>query len=244
MSLRKHSVKSDVALSGDLLASRPMTTPPAPPRPRWRASRLVMLPAVAAVAIVAGACSGGGTKTGSASTTTAAPASVSSPSASTPAGSAGFAAARARYTSCMEAHGVPASEANAGFGRRGGLGPNAGSTPPSTATPPTTTAVFGAAFTACRSDLPTRGAGGFANLQNSAAGRAYLQCLQLHGVTVPSGPPTTAAASSSSSRSATTPGAGGGLASNPAFAAARQACAPLAPAAGVRGGATTTTTAG
>jgi hypothetical protein len=90
--------------------------------------------------------------------------------------------------------------------------------------------VYAAAAQACRSDLPTRGTGGF---QNSAAGRAYLQCLQLHGVTVPTNPAGGAPAGS---------GAGaGGFSSNPNFQAARQACASLAPSGS--GGPTSSTSA-
>jgi hypothetical protein len=182
---------------------------------------------LAAVAGLAAACGGGSAKTASASTSTTKPSSANA---------GGFAASRAKFTSCLEAHGVPASEATQGFGRRGGFGQGgATGAPSSTATPPPTTAAFAAAFSACRSDLPARGAGGFGNLQNSAAGRAYLQCLQLHGVTIPSTPPTTAAG-----RGSTPSGTGRSFASNPNFAAARQACAALAP---TRSGSSSTTVA-
>jgi hypothetical protein len=173
---------------------------------------LMALPLLAVTALAAGC--GGSAKTSSASTTTA-------PAAGTPA-----TAARAKFTSCLEAHGVPASEAAQGFGFRRGAG---SSTPSSTVTPPTTSAAFAAAFQACRSDLPARfGNGG---LQNTAAGRAYLQCLQLHGVTLPSTPPTSAGGSPAGT--APTPGgAFRSLSSNPAYQAARTACAALAPARG------------
>ena len=175
---------------------------------RLTASRrlpVLLLPLFAVVAL-ATAC-GGSSKPSSSPTT--APGSGS--------GAAGFAASRAKFTSCLEAHGVPASQATQSFGFRRGSG-GSGSTS-STSTPPTTTATYSAAFQACRSDLPTRGSGGF---QNSAAGRAYLQCLQLHGVTVPS----------TSTGAAPGGAGGGGFNSNPNFQAARQACASLAPTGG------------
>lgn len=169
---------------------------------------VLVLPLLA-VAGLATACGGGGTKAASVPTTTTPPSSASS-----------RAAARARLTSCLEAHGVPASEANLGFGFRR----SSGSGTSSTSTPPTTTATFAAAFQACRADLPAGpGQGGF-QFQNSTAGRAYLQCLELHGVTVPSTPPTTGGATGAN------PGGGfAGLANNPNYQAARTACAALAP---------------
>lgn len=165
-----------------------------------RAALLVLLPL--AVTVLAAGCGGGAKAVSAAATTTTAPGT-----------------ARARFTACLQAHGVPAAEATRGFGPR--RNPGAGSAGPAApSTPPTTTAEFRAAFQACRSEFP-RGSGPGA-FQNTAAGRAYLQCLQLHGVsiptTVPGSRPTTAA--------------GGGfapIASNPAFRAARTACAALAP---------------
>ena len=167
------------------------------------------MPLVLALAAVAAGC-GGSPKASSASTTTAPPAG----------GGGTAAAARAKFTSCLEAHGIPASEATQRFGFRR----TPGSSTPSTATPPSTSAAFAAAFQACRSDLPTRfGNGG---LQNTAAGRAYLECLQLHGVTLPSTPPSSVGGSGTG----TVPGSGfRSLASNPAYQAARTACAALAP---------------
>ncbi len=176
---------------------------------------VLLLPLLALAALAAG-CGGSSTK-----------ASASTPSTTTAARPG--AAARAKFVSCLEAHGVPAGEATRGFGfRRNGTSP--GSTAPGVSTPPTTTAAFAAAFAACRNDLP----GGFGpgGLRNTAAGRAYLQCLQLHGVTVPT----------------TVPGGGSGggfgsMGSEPGFQAARQACAALAPArTGDSGGPTTSTT--
>lgn len=177
-------------------------------RPRHRLAVLTL--PLLGIVMLAAAC-GGSSKANSASTTP------------TTAGGAGrgFAAARAKFTSCLESHGVPSSQASQAFGgfRRGSAS--------SPSTPPTTSATYGAAFQACRSDLPARGAGG--GFTNSAAGRAYLQCLQLHGVTVPSTP---------SGSGSGGPGSGfGALNSNPNFQAARQACASLAP---TRGGSPTT----
>lgn len=165
-----------------------------------RAALLVLLPL--AVTVLAAGCGGGTKGVSAATTTTTAPGT-----------------ARARFTACLEAHGVPAAEATRGFGLRRNPGNGSAGTAASS-TPPTTTAGFGAAFQACRSDLPRgSGAGAF---RNTAAGRAYLQCLQLHGVTIPTTVP----------GSAPRTGTGGGfgaIASNPAFQSARAACAALAP---------------
>lgn len=171
---------------------------------------------LAALVALLAAC-GGSSKASSARTTT-----------TTTAGNAAFAASRAKFVSCLEAHGVPASEATRPLGFRRGAGGAAGSTGSSnssapsgssgsapSSTPPTTDAAFGAAFSACRSDLPT-GPGRGGDFTNTAAGRAYLQCLQLHGVTVPS---------------TTAPGQGfRSFANDPNFQKARVACAALAPA--------------
>jgi hypothetical protein len=185
---------------------------------RRRPALLFVLPLTAVLGL--SAC-GGSAKSNTAAATTTTVAGRAS----------GGSAARAKFTSCLEAHGVPASQATRGSGFRGGGAGAGGSTPP---TPPTTTAAYGAAFQACRSDLPTGpGRGG---LQNTAAGRAYLQCLQLHGVTVPSTVPSTG--------STATPGGGGapggGFASNPSFQAARTACAALAPTPGGGSGGSST----
>ncbi|HET6965822.1 MAG TPA: hypothetical protein VFH58_13690 [Acidimicrobiales bacterium] len=158
------------------------------------------------MAILVTAC-GGSSKASSAHTTT-----------TTTAGNAAFAASRAKFVSCLEAHGVPASEATRPFGFRRGAdaspGASASSVSPPPSTPPTTDAIFGAAFATCRSDLPT-GPGRGGDFTNTAAGRAYLQCLQLHGVSVPS---------------TTVPGQGfRSFATDPNFQKARVACAALAP---------------
>jgi hypothetical protein len=186
-------------------------------------SAALLAPAILATAVFLTAC-GGSTKSGAAATTT-----TTTPRAG---GSASFAAARARFTSCLEAHGVPASEATRGFGGRRGTGSTVTGPSSSTpSTPPTTNAAYAAAFAACRSDLPS-GFGGGGGFQNSAAGRAYLQCLQLHGVTIPSTPPSAPGASTPSTRPNF-----GSLANNPKFQQARAACAALAPS---RSGSTTT----
>lgn len=189
-----------------------------------RSPLLLVLPVVATMALAAGC--GGSSRPAAASATTTAPASGARSPAAT--------AARAKFVSCLEAHGVPASEATRPFGFR--RAPGAGST--STSSPPTTSAAFAAAFRACRSDLPAR-RGGFGALKNTAAGRAYLQCLQLHGVTVPSTPSGTANGGS-------VPGGAFGAGSNPNFQAARTACAALAPhrtGGGTGPGSTTSTAA-
>lgn len=182
---------------------------------------IVLAVPLAVVTALAAGCGGSAGNAARSSTPTTAPGGT--PSA---------AGARSRFTSCLEAHGVPASEATRGFGfRRGAVPASAGgSEPSSTSTPPTTSAAFAAAFQACRSELPARPGGGF---QNSAAGRAYLQCLQLHGVTIPTAP----------AGSAQTPGGFRSLTSNPAFQAARTACAALAPSRAGPPGTTSTSAA-
>lgn len=201
-----------------------------PTRPR-SAGYWLILPLLA-VGILASACGGGSTK-----------ASTASQSTTTTTASGGASAQRAdfaKYTSCLEAHGVPASDVNQGFGGRRNGAPGSSSSP-STATPPTTTAAEASARAACRADLPTGGFGGFGRsggFGNSTADKVYLQCLEAHGVTVPSTPTTVAG----STATTVARGTGGGFANNPAFQAARQACASLLPA-GAGGGSTTSTTA-
>jgi hypothetical protein len=167
---------------------------------------------------VASACGGGGTKAASGSPTT-----TTATGASRTGGSGTFAAARAKFTSCLESKGVPANIASQtlGFGRR------AGGAPPSTGsstTRPTVPSQYQAAFQSCRSLLPT----GFGAV-NATQLRAYEQCLEIHGVPVPTTTPTTAGSG------APAPGGGGfgrlgSLRNNPAYASAFQACATLLPA--------------
>jgi hypothetical protein len=182
-------------------------------RPK-RLGLFIALPLIA-VAVLATACGGGSTKTSSSTT----------PSTTTPAGSTA-AGSRAKFTQCLESHGVPASVASAGFGRRGAGGAG-GSTSSSTTGGSSTNrsslfTQYQSAFTACRSDLPA-GAGRPGNF-NSAAFAAYRNCLEIHGVTIPTTTP---------GSSGTGGGFSGGLGAasqSPAFQAAQKACASLLPA--------------
>jgi hypothetical protein len=180
----------------------------------------IALPLIA-VAVLATACGGGSTKTSSSTT----------PSTTAPAGSTA-AASRAKFTQCLEGHGVPASVASAGFGRRGaggagGAAGSGGSTSSSTTGGSSTNrsglfTQYQSAFNACRSDLPA-GAGRPGNF-NSAAFAAYRNCLEIHGVTIPTTTP---------GSSGTSGGFSGGLGAasqSPAFQAAQKACASLLPA--------------
>jgi hypothetical protein len=189
-------------------------------RPR-RVGLFIALPLIG-VALLATACGGGSTKTSSSATS----------STTAPTGSAGStaAASRAKFTQCLESHGVPASVASAGFGRRGAGGATSSTTTGgSSANGSSALSKYQAAFTACRSDLPA-GFGRGGNF-NSAALAAYRNCLEIHGVTVPTTTP-------GSSGSGGGFGGGFGAASrSPAFQAAQKACASLLPA---RTGPTTT----
>jgi hypothetical protein len=186
-------------------------------RPK-RLGLFIALPLIG-VALLATACGGGSTKTSSSAST----------STTAPAGSSTAAASRAKFTQCLESHGVPASVASAGFGRRGAGGSTSSTTTGGTA--PGRSSLFTqyqSAFNACRSDLPS-GFGGGGNF-NSAAFAAYRNCLEIHGVTVPTTQP----------GSSGTGGFSGGLGAasrSPAFQAAQKACASLLPA---RPGPTTT----
>jgi hypothetical protein len=185
--------------------------------PRRRAS-LALIGVTLALAAVAAGCGGGSTKSSTSTTST------------TIAAAAGgnFAAVRARLTQCLEDHGVPASVATAGFGRGTGarFGGSTTSAPasastgstPSSATRPTIPSQYQAAFRACRGLF-----GGVGRNLNSPAFAAYRNCLQVHGVTLPSTP------GAGSSTNSSPPASFSGTA-NPAFAAARQACASLLPA--------------
>jgi hypothetical protein len=204
---------------------------------RWA---LIALPVLALSTLLA-AC-GGSSKTTTASPTTTAP-------------SGSVAASLAKYTSCLESNGVPASEAGSLFGRRGRSGTGSSTTTPggsATTTPsgsvpaggftrPTIPAQYQAAFTACASDRPTFGGAGFGRGGgiNSTAFTAYRNCLEIHGVTLPTTPTTTPGAAPP------TGGFGGGFGSvlnTTAGKAAATACANLRPAA--TGSTTTTTVAG
>ena len=185
---------------------------------------IALLGALLAVVSLAAACSGGSAKTSASTTTTV------------PAGAAGFAAARARLTQCLESHGVPANVASSGLGfggRRGGGSSTTSSTtgPVPATTRPTIPAQYQAAFQACRGQFGGAGA----NL-NSPALAAYRNCLQVHGVTLPSTPSGTGAPNGAAPDGAGTtngsapPGGFGAAANDPTVQAARQACASLLPA--------------
>jgi hypothetical protein len=201
---------------------------------------------VFALIVIAG-CGGGGTKSAASSST-----STSTPAATGASGAAGFAA----YSKCMTSHGIPASALT----RRGNGPPTTGtdgSAPPANSgggsgNPPTpslpagvTQAQYQAALDACRSQLPAgggagAGAGGGAN---SAEFAAYRNCLQLHGVTLPTGGQRPSGQTATTGQTATAPPAGGlgGLnTSDPTVQAALTACMSLRPA---QGSPTTSTTA-
>jgi hypothetical protein len=172
---------------------------------------------------------------------------TSSPSTTAKAGTASTAA----YTSCLEQHGIPSSAASQlaaggrrGLGGGGARGPESGGTPPSLPGG-VTAAQLRTANQACRSLNPNRGRFGGGPL-NSAAFAAYRNCLQLHGVTLPTpgSSTTTSSTAAGASPSSSTPGGGRGFGgldpSNPTVQAAMQACAALRPGAN---GSTTSTTA-
>ncbi|MGI8752935.1 MAG: hypothetical protein ACR2MN_11600 [Acidimicrobiales bacterium] len=179
------------------------------------------------------------------------------------------------FVSCMEKQGIPASAATRLGGRRSGTGgpggpggpgasgsPPAGSGAPGRATPSSlpagvTQTQVRAGLRACRGLLPAGTGFGGGNRITSPAAAAYRNCLELHGVTLPTPgsrtttttavgssttvPPPTAPSSTSTGSAG--PGYGGrGLGgldrSNPTVNAALTACASLRPA---PGGATTTT---
>ena len=212
------------------MLSNPARKPALVGRRSLRRHPVLLTVAIATSGFVAAACGGGSTKSATPATSASTAASASSAAGAT-------SASRAKFTACLESHGVPASAASAFGGARRGLRPSgtAGASGSSGAVTGTSTpgagrpggglfSQYSAAFSACRSDL-----GGFAAL-NSPQFIAYRNCLTAHGVTTPTGPP-----------SSTPSGSSAGAASNPAVAAARAACAPLLPA---RSTTTTTTAAG
>jgi hypothetical protein len=128
--------------------------------------------------------------------------------------------------------------------RRGNATAPAGTDSPGSAptgTRSTIPAQYQKAFQACASLRPTGGFGGFGGPGgglNSAQAAAYRNCLQIHGVTLPSPPTTTAGQPPSSGNAAR----GNGFAqfrNNPSYQAAAKACASLLPS---RSGSTSTTT--
>jgi hypothetical protein len=95
-------------------------------------------------------------------------------------------------------------------------------------TRPTIPAKYQAAFQACASLRPTGGFFG-GGAVNSAQFAAYRNCLQLHGVTLPT-PPSTTAGQAPASGTRDGGGGFGAQANNPTFQAAQKACASLLPA--------------
>lgn len=180
-----------------------------------RRTPLALIGVMLALAGLAAGCGGSSAKS-SASTT----------STTIAAAGGNFAAVRARLTQCLETHGVPASVATAGFGRGTGSrfagsttsAPGSNGSAPSSTPRRTIPSQYQAAFQACRSLF-----GGAGRNLNSPALAAYRNCLQVHGVTLPSTP-----GGGSSTDSSPPPSFSG--TTNPAFAAARQACASLLPA--------------
>ncbi len=203
------------------------------PRGRWL---LGIVPLLALSALLT-ACGGSSSSTASPTTTT--PPTTAPPATTSPAGGAGRAAtssAFTKYTQCLTSHGVPAG-ANGLFGRRGAGSTSGGSTSGTsvpTGTRPTIPAQYQQAFQACASLRPTGGFGGGG--LNSAQAAAYRNCLQIHGVKLPT-PPTTTPGQTPSTGGFR--GGFGQLANNPTFQAAQKACAALLP---TRAGGTSSTT--
>lgn len=104
-----------------------------------------------------------------------------------------------------------------------------------TGTRPTIPAKYQAAVQACASLRPTGGFGGGGFTGAQAA--AYRNCLQIHGVTLPTPSTTTPGQAPPTNQAGAGPGSQ--LANNPKFQAARQACASLLP---TRGGSAPSTT--
>jgi hypothetical protein len=227
---------------------------------RWL---LGLLP-VLGLSVVLTACGGTSASTASPTTSTR-PASTGQGAAGSRTGASGSgapasgagSAAFTKYTQCLTSHGVPSgtnlfgrrgtgtgtgsgsASSNAGSGGAGltgGAGGPGGSTPAGTR--PTIPAQYQKAFQDCASLRPTGGFGGFGAGLNSAQAAAYRNCLQIHGVTLPT-PPTTTPGQPPSTGGA---GRGNGFAqlrNNPAYQAAAKACASLLPA---RPGSPSTTT--
>jgi hypothetical protein len=205
----------------------------APTGGRWAA---VILPLLA-LSVVLAACGGSSSSTASPTTSTSPTTAAGAGSTGTgPAGAAGS-ATFAKYTQCLTSHGVPASATGFGGRRRSATGTTVPGATTIPVTRPTIPAQYQAAFKTCASLLPTGGGGGgfFGGGQvNSAQAAAYRNCLQIHGVTLPTTPSTTPG------QTRPTGGFGGAqFANNPTFQAAQKACVNLLPA---RTGSTTTTT--
>jgi hypothetical protein len=197
--------------------------------PRRRDFTLLATLSLVAVALLAAAC-GSSTKSATTSSTTTAPA-----------GSAARTAAFAKYTSCLESHGVPSSVASQtfGFGRRNSTSSTTTGGAGASTSRPTIPSQYQAAYTTCRSDLPTGGFGGRGNFNgaNSAQLEAYRNCLTIHGVALPTTVPGSQGSGGGFGGGGF--GGGGGFSSSPAFKAAQQACASLLPARPSTGSTTT-----
>lgn len=171
-------------------------------RARRRATIIGVL--LAAVALLAAACGGSGGAASSSgksgSTPTSTHASKSRPSSSDSA-----------FIACLRRHGVNVSS----FGHRptGGVGSG-----PSFGTGGFNDSSFSGAFSACAKYRPS-GASGFGG-RNRTAYTAYRNCLERHGVTLPSGGFFAASGSPSANALNT---------SNPKVKAALSACAALRP---------------
>ena len=209
--------------------------------------RLATLGCLVAAGLVLAAC-GGSSHSASASTTPSSGAtSTTTAGGGNARGGAAAAAALTAFRTCMSSHGVTVTIPTGNRNRNGGTPP---STTPGGTRPPRPAGGFGgaggfanrfatapagvdktkyaAAYTACKSKLPTFNGLGGAGGANNSAFQAYRSCLSDHGVTFP----TTGGA------------AGGGTGINrndPKVAAALKTCAPLLPAGGF-GRSTTTTT--
>jgi hypothetical protein len=202
---------------------------------RVRRPILLIGPALA-LSVAVAACGGGSTTSGATPTTARSNKSTSGTTkATTPAAQTSM----SKYVQCLTSHGVPANAAS-GFGARRGPGSTSGSTVPGSqpagtrpaGTRPTIPAQYQAAFQACRSLRPSGSGFGGGNF-NSAQFAAYRNCLQLHGVTLPTTPTTRPGQTPPSGGTGGGFGAGGafaGQANTPAFQQARQACASLLPA--------------
>jgi hypothetical protein len=202
---------------------------------RVRRPLLLVGPALA-LSVAVAAC-GGGTTTSGASPTTARSNKTAAGATKTTAPASP--ASMTKYIQCLTSHGVPANAAS-GFGARRGTGSTSGTAVPGSQTSgtrpagtrPTIPAQYQAAFQACRSLRPT-GTGFGGGTFNSAQFAAYRNCLQLHGVTLPTTPTTKPGQTRPSGGSGGGFGAGGAFgaqANTPAAQQARQACASLLPA--------------
>ncbi len=221
---------------------------PDPSRHRSGRWILAALPVVA-LSILLTACGGGSTKTAGATPTTT---PATSPSTGT--GQASASSSFTKYRQCLTSHGVPATAIGgrggapgggatgsaAGTGASGATGATgaAGGGGAATGTRPTIPAKYQQALQACASLRPTGGFGGFGGL-NSPVAAAYRNCLEIHGVKLPTTPTTTPGQPPSTGGFR---GGFGQVANNPTFQAAQKACASLLPARSNNTSSTTTAT--